>query len=75
MFNLMDNQREGYEKMLTERDELNERWKIEKDNLKKTQKVYSTSSSLFFPSPSVIHPLTPPFLSSSVFNIHLLIHS
>ena len=43
MFTLMDNHREAYERMETERNELNERWKIEKENLRKIQTVNTTA--------------------------------
>lgn len=40
MFDLMDNHREAYERIEAERNELDERWKMERENLKKTQKVH-----------------------------------
>lgn len=39
MFDLMDNHREAYERIEAERNELDERWKMERENLRKTQKV------------------------------------
>lgn len=39
MFDMMDDNREAYEKMEAEKTELDELWKKEKDNLRKTQMV------------------------------------
>ena len=39
MFDSMDNLKEAYERIEVERNELNERWKMERENLRKTQKV------------------------------------
>ena len=39
MFEVMDCNREAYEKMEAEKNELDELWKKEKDNLRKTQMV------------------------------------
>ena len=43
MFDLMDDNREAYEKMEAEKNELDELWKKEKDNLRKTQLVHCLS--------------------------------
>ena len=59
MFDMMDDNREAYEKMEAEKNELDELWKKEKDNLRKTQMVFIALSSLSFP-PSL--PLSPLFL-------------
>ena len=42
MFNLMDSHREAYERMEMERNELNERWESEKENLRKLKTVCMT---------------------------------
>ena len=47
MFDLMDSQREAYERIEGERNELDERWKMERENLRKTQKVLYSRIPLF----------------------------
>lgn len=39
MFDLMDCRRDAFEKIEAEKNELDERWKKEKDNLRKAQTV------------------------------------
>jgi hypothetical protein len=59
MFDLMDYNREAYEKMEAEKNELDELWKKEKDNLRKTQMVFYSSLPLSL-------PLSPPSLPPSI---------
>ena len=39
MFNMMDNHKEAYENMKAQRNELDERWKAEKEALRKARRV------------------------------------
>ena len=66
MFDLMDCNREAYEKMEAEKNELDELWKKEKDNLRKTQMVFLQLSSLSLSLCSLsLSPLSS-FLSHSL---------
>ena len=67
MFDLMDCNREAYEKMEAEKNELDELWKKEKDNLRKTQMVFLQLSSL---SLSLSPPSLPSYRTPSL-NIDL----
>ena len=70
MFDLMDCNREAYEKMEAEKNELDELWKKEKDNLRKTQMVFLQLSSLSLSALSLFPPSLPSYRTPSL-NIDL----